>query len=66
MTDKPVATNKKAQFNYHILSRFEAGIELKGAEVKSLREGKVSLALELPGHRVAFTQMAPRPGERPP
>ena len=43
MTDKPVATNKKAQFNYHILSRFEAGIELKGAEVKSLREGKVSL-----------------------
>ncbi len=31
--------NKKAAFNYEILERFEAGIELTGSEVKSLRAG---------------------------
>ena len=35
--------NKKAFFDYEILERYEAGIELKGSEVKSLREGKASL-----------------------
>lgn len=35
--------NKKAHFNFEILERFEAGIELSGAEVKSLRAGRASL-----------------------
>jgi SsrA-binding protein len=38
-----VATNKKASFNYELLERFEAGISLRGTEVKSIRQGKVSL-----------------------
>ncbi len=40
---KPVATNRKARHDYDILDEFEAGIVLQGAEVKSLREGKVQL-----------------------
>jgi len=36
--------NKKAWFNYEIIDRFVAGIQLKGTEIKSLRLGKVSLA----------------------
>jgi SsrA-binding protein len=39
-----VARNKRARFDYHILETFEAGLVLKGTEVKSLREGKVSIA----------------------
>ena len=35
--------NKKAHFNYEILERYEAGIELFGGEVKSLRAGRGSL-----------------------
>jgi len=41
--DKVAASNRQARFNYHILESFEAGIELKGTEVKSLREGRASL-----------------------
>jgi len=40
---KIVATNRKAQHDYHILETYEAGLALKGTEVKSLRQGKVSL-----------------------
>ena len=40
---KLVATNKKAYHDYFVLESFEAGIELKGTEVKSLRQGKVNL-----------------------
>lgn len=39
-----IAKNKKARFDYHILDTFEAGIVLKGYEVKSIRQGKVSLS----------------------
>jgi len=39
-----VTRNRKARHNYTILSSLEAGIELKGAEVKSIREGKISLS----------------------
>jgi SsrA-binding protein len=38
-----VATNKKATFNYKILSEFTAGIQLFGTEVKSIRNGHVSI-----------------------
>ncbi len=37
-----IATNKKARYNYHIETDYEAGIVLVGSEVKSIREGRVS------------------------
>jgi len=40
---KNVAVNRKAYHDYSILDTYEAGLALKGTEVKSLREGKVSL-----------------------
>ena len=40
---KVVAKNRKARFNYEILETYEAGIELKGTEVKSVRASKVNL-----------------------
>ncbi|MCM8760682.1 MAG: SsrA-binding protein SmpB [Candidatus Omnitrophica bacterium] len=43
MTEKPIATNRQARFNYTILDSLEAGIALKGTEVKSLRSGKANL-----------------------
>ena len=41
---RTVVRNRKAWHNYHISSTMEAGIELKGTEVKSLRDGKVQMA----------------------
>jgi SsrA-binding protein len=38
-----IATNRKALRDYHILQQIEAGIELRGTEVKSLRNGHVSM-----------------------
>ena len=38
-----VARNKKAYHDYEILEKFEAGLELKGSEVKALRAGRVNL-----------------------
>ncbi len=35
--------NRKARFNYFILEEYEAGLELKGTEIKSIRKGSVSL-----------------------
>ncbi|MBI5143754.1 MAG: SsrA-binding protein SmpB [Candidatus Omnitrophica bacterium] len=43
MEEKVVATNRQARYNYTILESFEAGIELKGTEVKSLRAGQTNL-----------------------
>ncbi len=40
---KPIAQNKKALFDYFLEEKFEAGIELMGWEVKSLRMGKVNI-----------------------
>jgi SsrA-binding protein len=40
--DKPIATNRKAWHDYEILETYEAGLVLKGTEVKSLREGQVN------------------------
>ncbi|MDO5717859.1 MAG: SsrA-binding protein SmpB [Tissierellia bacterium] len=41
--DKLIANNKKARHEYFIEEVFEAGIVLKGTEVKSIRQGKVSI-----------------------
>lgn len=40
---KIIATNRKARHEYNILETYEAGMVLKGTEVKSLREGKANL-----------------------
>ena len=39
-----VARNRKARYEYEIVDRIEAGIELMGSEVKSIREGKINLS----------------------
>src|ERR671933_1300302 len=41
---KLVAENRRARHDYHLLDRYEAGLVLTGTEVKSLREGRASLA----------------------
>jgi SsrA-binding protein len=40
---KVIATNRKAYHNYFIMEGFEAGIALTGTEIKSVREGRISL-----------------------
>ncbi len=40
---KIVANNKKAYHDYFVLEKLEAGIELFGTEVKSIRQGKINL-----------------------
>jgi len=41
---KVVATNRKAGFEFFLLERFEAGLSLRGSEIKSLRAGQISLS----------------------
>ncbi|RKY69892.1 MAG: SsrA-binding protein [Candidatus Latescibacterota bacterium] len=43
MPEKVVVRNRRARHDYDILETYEAGIALKGTEVKSLREGKASI-----------------------
>ncbi len=40
---KPIAENRRARHDYHLLEKFEAGIALTGTEIKSLRDGQVTL-----------------------
>lgn len=40
---KTIARNKKASHDYFVISTIEAGVELKGTEVKSLRRGNINL-----------------------
>ncbi|NOX30603.1 MAG: SsrA-binding protein SmpB [Actinobacteria bacterium] len=42
--NRVVASNRRARRNYEVLDSFEAGIQLAGSEVKSLRDAKVQLA----------------------
>jgi SsrA-binding protein len=44
MSVNVVATNRKARHNYFLLDTYEAGIVLKGREIKSIRGGQISLA----------------------
>ena len=41
--EKLIASNKKAYHDYFVLQKLEAGIELTGTEVKSLRDGKANI-----------------------
>ena len=43
MSEKIIQQNKKAYFDYFIEDKYEAGISLKGSEVKSVKEGKISI-----------------------
>ena len=44
MAIKNIARNRKAGFQYFLMEKFEAGLELRGSEIKSIRAGRVSLA----------------------
>lgn len=44
MSEKNLASNRKATFEYFLLEHFEAGLSLQGSEIKSLRAGQASLA----------------------
>ncbi len=57
---KIVASNRKAWRNYEILDTIEAGIVLRGSEVKSLRDGKIQIAesfARIDGHEVWLHQL---------
>ncbi|WP_025728337.1 SsrA-binding protein SmpB [Atopobacter phocae] len=41
--DKPLAQNRKASHDYHILETFEAGMILKGTEIKAIRQSRLNL-----------------------
>lgn len=40
---RPITTNRKAFYEYEVISRFEAGLMLAGTEVKSIRAGKLNM-----------------------
>ena len=40
---KVVSDNRRASFDYYLEDRYEAGIELKGTEIKSIRKGSCSI-----------------------
>ena len=44
MAEKLIADNRRARHDYQLLDRFECGIVLTGTEVKSLRDGRATLA----------------------
>src|SRR4051812_49874324 len=64
-----VATNRQASFRYELIDRYEAGIQLVGSEVKSLRAGRGQLK---EGHaapsppRGGWVPNAPNPPHKPP
>lgn len=41
--DKPLAQNRKARHDYEIIDTYEAGMVLKGTEIKSIRDGKINI-----------------------
>ena len=43
MNQKTIAENRKARHEYELFDRYEAGLSLKGTEIKSIRKGKVQL-----------------------
>ncbi len=64
---KTLAQNKKARHEYFILETFEAGIELCGTEVKSIRQGKVNMTdayASISGGEVWIKQMNVSPFEQ--
>lgn len=61
---KIIAKNKRAGFDFTLLERFEAGLALKGTEVKVLRDGKVTLndsyvVIDQNGEALAYNVLIP-------
>jgi SsrA-binding protein len=44
MAEKLIAENRRARYDYQLLDRYEAGVVLTGTEVKSLRQGRATIA----------------------
>ena len=42
--DRTIATNRRARYDYEVMETIEAGLVLTGTEIKSIREGRVSLS----------------------
>jgi SsrA-binding protein len=66
-SDRVVANNRRASHDYFILETVEAGLVLKGTEVKSLRQGKASLAeayATVEGHEAWVRQLHIPPYEQ--
>src|SRR4051812_32570496 len=42
-TEEPIADNRKAHHDFHLFEMFEAGLALRGTEVKAMREGRANL-----------------------
>jgi len=64
---KQIADNRSARFEYHILEKHEAGIELYGTEVKSIRNGNVNLKeawIEIKGGEAFVVSMHVSPYEK--
>lgn len=62
-----ITTNRKALRDFHILERFEAGVELKGTEVKSIRAGLVTLQgafARMDGSNLCLYESSIQPYER--
>src|SRR3989304_4329751 len=68
MAEKTVAVNRKALHDYHVLERLEAGMVLTGTEIKSIRDGRVSIreAYARPEDGELWLLRAPTPPARPP
>jgi SsrA-binding protein len=65
MSIKIIGKNKRAGFDYTLLQKFEAGLQLKGTEVKVLRDGKVNLneayvMIDQNGEVFAYNLMIPQ------
>jgi SsrA-binding protein len=43
MAEKVIATNRKARHEYHLFDQYEAGLVLRGSEIKSIRAGQISI-----------------------
>ena len=54
---KIISNNRKARFNYFFNEFFEAGIVLKGSEVKSLRDGKANISESYAFDTVSYTHL---------
>ena len=55
---KIIADNKKAHFDYELIETYEAGVELKGPEVKSIKSGHISIKeafATVKGHEIWLT-----------
>ena len=64
---KIISTNRKASFEYFLLDKYQAGIALKGSEVKSLRNGGVSMEdsfVVIRGNGVILKNMFIKPYEK--